>query len=105
MISISKTAFAAVLILLCILAAILAYRSSKDETSKFNFAEAFLDANGKTSMARVCTFVALSVSTWALVAMVQMDKLTEWFYTAYLTAFVINGTASKWIDTKSDKKE
>lgn len=99
MIDIPKTAFGLTLILLCVLAAILAYKATHSD-SKFDFAQAFLDADGKTSMARICTFTALSVSTWALVALVQTDKLTEWFYTAYLGAFVLNGTVNKWIDSK-----
>lgn len=99
MVDIPKTAFGIVLIMLCILAAMLAYKATHSD-SKFDFAQAFLDADGKTSMARICTFTALAVSTWALVALVQTDKLTEWFFTIYIGAFVLNGTASKWIDKK-----
>lgn len=99
MIDISKLSLGIVLILLCILAAIMAHKATHSD-SKFDFAQAFLDADGKTSMARICTFTALAVSTWALVALVQTDKLTEWFYTTYLGAFVLNGTVNKWIDKK-----
>ena len=97
MIDVPKTAFGVALVLLCILAAILAYKATHGE-GKFDFAQAFSDADGKTSMGRICVFVALTVSTWAMVALVQSDKLTEWFYTAYLGAFVVNGLGSKFLD-------
>lgn len=96
---IPKITFGAILIALCVLAAVLAWKATHGD-GKFDFAQAFLGADGKTSMARICTFTALAVSTWALVALVQTDKLTEWFYTAYLGAFVLNGTVNKWIDSK-----
>ena len=36
-----------------------------------------------------------------MVALVQMDKLTEWFYVAYLGAFVVNGVAHKFLDKQN----
>lgn len=102
MISIPHATFGLVLILLVVLAGTLAFKATHNTKSKFDFGEAFLDDSGKTSMSRICTFVALAVSTWAMVALVQMDKLTEWFYVAYLGAFVVNGVAHKFLDKPND---
>lgn len=79
--------------------------ASKNPANKFDLGEAFTDDNGKTSMARVSLFVALIVSTWALVSLVITNRLTEWFYMAYLGAFVLNGVGSKLAERKQDKPE
>jgi len=97
MINIPKTAFAVIIILLVILAIILAYRATHS-TSRFSFEDAFLDENGKTSHARIAYFVALMVSTWAFTYMTMEDKLTEWFMTIYVGAWVIGGVANKFIE-------
>jgi hypothetical protein len=73
-------------------------RASRNPDNKFDLSESFIDDNGKTSMARISVFVALVVSTWVLVALVVTNRLTEWFYTAYIGAFVINGIGSKFAD-------
>ena len=78
----------------------IARHASMDKENKFDFAEAFLDTNGKSSMARICVFAALVVSTWTLIALVVTDALSEWFYTAYLGAFVLNGIGSKFAEKK-----
>jgi hypothetical protein len=72
--------------------------ASRNPDNKFDLSESFTDDNGKTSMARISVFVALVVSTWVLVALVVTNRLTEWFYTAYIGAFVINGIGSKFAD-------
>ena len=99
MIDIDKTIYGLTLLLLCTLASILAYKATHGG-SRFDFGEAFIDADGKTSMARICVFVALSVSTWGFVVLVQTGKLSEWYFTAYMGAFVLNGLGSKWLDSK-----
>ena len=83
------------LISLVVLGAVMAFKATRAQTSKFRFDDAFLDENGKTSMGRVAVFVALAASTWGFVALVQEGKLTEWYMTAYIGAFVVNGIGSK----------
>lgn len=105
MIEIAKPIFGIIMLLLVCLAGILSYKATRSTKSKFSLDEALLDDSGKTSMSRICTFVALSVSTWAMVALVQTDKLTEWFYALYLGAFVVNGVAHKLIDKTKEANE
>lgn len=99
--TISTTVMGVVLGLLVILAGMLAYRASHSVGNKFNLDEAFTDSSGKTSMGRIGIFVALSVSSWGFVYLTLEGKLTEWFMTAFLGAFVLNGGVSKWLDKGS----
>ena len=97
---IPKLAFGTILALLCILAFILAWKATHDEGSRFDFAQAFIDPDGKTSIGRIGIFVALSCSTWAFVYLVLNDKITEWYYTGYMAAWVAQGVGSKWLENK-----
>ncbi len=91
-----------VLSLLAVVAGILAYRLTHDKRRKFSLEDAFLDEKGKTSKAAIGFFVALTVSTWGFVALIQADKMTEMYFYGYMGAFVANNLASKWIDKKPD---
>lgn len=92
--------FSIILALLMALAGILAWKATHSTDSKFDLSTAFLDAEGKTSMSRIAQFAALTVSTWAFAYLTVGGKLTEWFMTAYLAAWVANGIGSKWLDKK-----
>lgn len=99
MIHIQPTAFGVILALLFLLGARLAWKATHSE-SRFDFSQIFMDADGKTSMARVAQFSALVVSTWAFVYLTVGDKMTEWYFAGYMAAWVVNGLGSKWIDGK-----
>ena len=86
------------LLLLIVILAAVARNATKCHVNPFNLGQAFTDANGKNSMARLSVFVALVLSSWALVVLVVTESLTEWFFAAYLGAFVINGVGSKLAD-------
>lgn len=98
--NIPALAFGTIIILLVILAGILAWKATHSE-SNFDFASAFLDPDGKTSIGRIGIFVALTCSTWAFVYLVLNDKITEWYFTGYMGAWVLQGVGSKWLETKA----
>ena len=98
MINIPTTSFAVVIVMLLAVAFRLAYKATHNAKSKFSFEECFLDLNGKTSLARIGTFFALAVSTWAFAFMTLDGKLTEWYMTSYMGAWVINGLGNKFLD-------
>lgn len=98
MIEITKPIFGVVMLLLVVLAGIMAWRATHSIKSKFSLTEAFLDHNGKTSFARIGQFSALAVSTWAFVFLTVDGKLTDWFFTSYMLAWVGNGIGHKWLD-------
>jgi len=99
MIDIPKTTFGIVLILLVVLAWILAWKATHSN-SDFDFSSAFVDRDGKTSMGRIGIFTALICSTWAFVYLVLNDKITEWYFTGYMGAWVLQGIGSKWVENK-----
>lgn len=100
LINIPALLFGLILIALCILAISLAWKATRNRGSKFDFAQAFLSDDGKTSMARIGQFVALSVSTWAFVYMTSQGKLTEWFFNGYMLVWAATGISNKFIDRK-----
>ncbi len=93
-----KLTFGIILGLLGVLAFMLAYRSSHDKSSDFDFAQAFIDADGKTSLWRIGVFVALATSTWSFVYLVLNDKMSEWYFTGYMAIWVLGGANSKWTE-------
>lgn len=101
---ISRNVMNLVLGMLVILAGIMAYRASHSKGSKFSLDDAFMDASGKTSLGRISTFAALAVSTWGFVFLTLEGKLSEWFMTAYLAAWVGNGIGHKWLDKPTETK-
>ena len=70
--------------------------ASRDEANKFDFSEAFLGEDGKTSMFKISYFVAIVLSSWTLVALVVTFNLTEWFYMAYVGSFVLGAVGGKF---------
>jgi hypothetical protein len=91
-----------ILALLLTLAALLAWRATHSNSSKFDFESAFIDPNGKTSMGRIGQFTALAVSTWAFVYLVANGDMTEWFFGLYMSAWVGNSLGNKWLEKKPD---
>jgi len=100
MIEIAKPIFGIVIILLAILAAMMAFKATRNDKSDFDFAEAFADDNGKTSLGRIAYFVALACSSWAFIFLTIRDNLTEWYYTGYMASWVFGALGSKWLDKK-----
>lgn len=97
--NIPALAFGAVIVLLVILAGILAWKATHSQ-SQFDFSSAFLDPDGKTSMTRIGVFTALACSTWAFVFLILNDKISEWYFTGYMAAWVLQGVGNKWLENK-----
>ncbi len=51
----------------------------------------------KVSLFKAGQLVALIVSTYAFVILVQRDKLTEWFFAGYMLTWAGANLANKWI--------
>lgn len=103
MIEIAKPIFGLVMILLVILAGIMAYRTSHSTKSKFSLDEAFLDAHGKTSVPRIGQFAALAVSTWGFAYLIIDGKMSEFYFSGYMLAWVGNGIGHKWLDKPKEE--
>lgn len=103
MIEIAKPVFGLIMLLLVILAGIMSFKATRSVKSRFSLDEAFLDRNGKTSFARIGQFVALAVSTWGFVFLTLEGKMSEWYMTMYMGAWVLNGIGHKGLEKWLDK--
>ena len=96
---------AAILGVLLFFVYVLSRSATRNKESRFNFGDAFLDDNGKTSMTHVLMFGAFIISSWAILAMTLGSELTEWALGAYLGAFVVNSVGRKFAESKSDNSK
>jgi cation transport ATPase len=77
------------LILFMLIFVVLALHFHKDNSS-FDLRHAYCDTKtGKFSIAKVGQVVALIMSSWAFAKLVETDKLSEWFFTAYMGIWVL----------------
>lgn len=80
--------------LLGMLIAVIVAHFSKRQ--KFNVVDLlFYGANGKLSDSKARLNGAFIVTTWAFVWLTLIDKLTEWYVAAFLTAWVIDRISSR----------
>jgi hypothetical protein len=54
----------------------------------FDLSDLITGENGKVSATKFAQTTALVVSTWGFVTLVQQGKLTEWYFGAYMLAFL-----------------
>jgi hypothetical protein len=77
----------------------LLYAQHKDD--KFDLRNVLVDSTtDKVSLVKLGQFVALCVSTWGFVVLVQKDKLTEWYFAGYILSWVGANLGNKWITGK-----
>ena len=68
----------------------------------FDLRQTVVDSQtGKISIEKVGYMVALIISSWSLVTLTLTDKLTEWFFGAYMTAFAVARWGSQYLATKT----
>jgi hypothetical protein len=73
------------------------------KNSKFVFEDLFLKED-KADPEKLILLGAFVASTWALIYLTAQDKLTEWFYTAYIGSFVAARGINKFLDNKNDTR-
>ena len=98
----SQELFVVAILLIFMCGVVVTYKATKSKQFKFSLDDMFLNSKGKTSLAQFSIFTALIVSTWGFVALVQEGKMTEWYMTAYLGAFVLHGLGTKYIAGQKD---
>lgn len=70
-------------------------RMATDRKSKFDFAEMFEGTDGKTSMAKFSAFVGTLTSTWVVVALTVLGKITTEMISLYLLILVAGKVSSE----------
>jgi hypothetical protein len=63
------------------------YTWQKDKSNSFDLMDALLGEDGKASLYRIGQATALITSTWGFIVLIQQGKLTEWYFTAYMTVW------------------
>jgi hypothetical protein len=59
---------------------------------------------GKLNERKVTRFGAWIVSTWGFVYLISDQKLTEWYFIGYMTAWVANALIGKALNNDNDTK-
>jgi hypothetical protein len=54
----------------------------------FDLADLITGDNGRVSATKFAQTVALVVATWGFITLVQQGKLSEWYFGAYMMAFL-----------------
>lgn len=69
----------------------------------FDLSQCIVDSTtGRISPEKVGYMTALAIMTWAFVALVMHDKMTEWYATVYAGLFVMGRLGSQYLTTKKD---
>lgn len=69
-------------------AAIFLFRRSKDEKSSIFLDDLLLGEDNRISKTAVAYFVSLGLTTWVIVYLTTIDKLTEGYFGLYMTGWV-----------------
>jgi len=64
------------------------FKRDKDPDSKVNLDDLLIGEDGKVSKAAVVMLGAFLMTTWVIIHLTLMDKLTEGFFGAYMLAWV-----------------
>lgn len=97
----SKEIWMVVTSILILALAWLSYDCNKDPSNKINVVDLFL-TKGKLDGSKTRLNLAFLFSSWAMMFLTFYDKLTEWFFTAYIAAWVIDRHGSR--STKQEDK-
>jgi hypothetical protein len=69
---------------LALVASFVLYKWHTNSSNTFDLTDILLGPDGKVSLYKVSQAVALAVSTWGFIILIQQGKLTEWYFTAYM---------------------
>jgi hypothetical protein len=77
------------------------YKLNNNPNNSFAFSDLFIDDNGKAGGSRMRINLAFIVATGVLIYFSLNDKLTEWYFSAYMLAFIGDRISSR-INTPKD---
>lgn len=73
------------LALITLIICVILYKWHNNPHNTFNLTDALLGPDERVSLYKIGQAVALIVSTWAFIIMVQKDKLTEFYFYGYMS--------------------
>lgn len=72
----------------------------------FHLQQVLVDnVSGKISIEKVGYMTALAIATWGFVALILRNQMTEWFFTAYISVFVLGRSVSSGLSVWKEKGE
>ena len=74
------------------------YKMNKDPSNSIDINDLFADANGKIGGSKMRLNIAFIISSWILVYYTLNGQLSEWLFTAFLGAFVIDRISARTTD-------
>lgn len=79
-----------VLVLMSVLVIGVVWSWHRNAGMSFDLSQVLVDSvTGKISIEKVGFMVALAISTWGFVTLILRDKMTEWYFTAFLSVFAL----------------
>ena len=79
-------AILAVIMIFCVYAM---YKLNADERSPINVMD-LITENGKLSEPKMVRFFTWVISSWGFIYLISDNKLTEWYFIGYMSAWVAN---------------
>lgn len=76
------------------------FRLDRDPRNTFKLVQFISTEGGKADKYSLAYICVLIVSTWAMWYLTVHNRLTEWFFGGYITAFVIGGVWKSQIASK-----
>lgn len=78
-------------------------RWHRDKDNAFDLRWIIVDTkSNRVSLFKVGQFVALVVSTWALIYEVRHNRLTEWLFVGYMISWAGANTLNKVVDKRNE---
>jgi hypothetical protein len=60
------------------------------------------DVTGKPSLSKLGQLIALVMSSWGFQYQILNDRMTEWYFGLYMSAWAVTGLANKWLSGKQN---
>lgn len=73
---------------------------AQDHHPSFNLIDMIVGTDGKASLTKVAQFGSFVISSWGFIHLVAFDKLTDWYFTAYMVSWTGSQVLTYWISKK-----
>lgn len=75
----------------------------RDEKFQGTLWDLVSDKKDHLSVFQLGVITALLISSWGFVVLILSDKMTEWYFTIYMTVLVVGKLANNAISVKNDQ--
>lgn len=94
------------LILMTLMIVMVVWSWHRDKSTDFDLRQVLVDSvTGKMAVEKVGYMVALAISTWGFVTLILRNGMSEWYFTAYIGAFVLARFGAQSLAVWKDSKK